>query len=281
MKISEYPSKLSPENNDLLIIEDGGGAGTKSITASNFYGGLKFVDDNDENAAITHRNVFRGKNLGNTFTDSQKEAISSGTFNDLFVGDYWADNNIKWRIADVNYCLNTENHLLIIPDNVLYSARIHSSSDISSVGLANSELYTTGLKQAISLFESMFGEEHVLSFYEYLVSAVNKNADGCISAHIQSILKTSLMSPDMVYGNLGLKNPTTNESVISMRTAISNIQAALFVLNPKFRFLGENYWLDDVINSQRVGFYIENGLEWYAQPNIVKGIRPYFCLKGD
>ena len=39
--------------------------------------------------AAMHRNIFRGKDLGSSITDAQVSAIRDGTFDDLYVGDYW------------------------------------------------------------------------------------------------------------------------------------------------------------------------------------------------
>lgn len=38
---------------------------------------------------INHNMVYRGKNLGDTLTDAQHTALSSGNFTDLYLGDYW------------------------------------------------------------------------------------------------------------------------------------------------------------------------------------------------
>ena len=42
-----------------------------------------------------HRNVFRGKNLGEFITDEQLAAIRDGSFDDLYVGDYWEINGLR------------------------------------------------------------------------------------------------------------------------------------------------------------------------------------------
>lgn len=39
--------------------------------------------------AAMHRNIFRGKMIGTSVTDTQISAIRDGTFDDLYVGDYW------------------------------------------------------------------------------------------------------------------------------------------------------------------------------------------------
>lgn len=38
---------------------------------------------------INHNMIYRGQNLGDTLTDEQHTALSSGNFTDLYLGDYW------------------------------------------------------------------------------------------------------------------------------------------------------------------------------------------------
>lgn len=49
-----------------------------------------------------HRNIFRGKSLGESITAEQLEVIRDGSFRDLYVGDYWEINGTKYRIADIH-----------------------------------------------------------------------------------------------------------------------------------------------------------------------------------
>lgn len=53
-----------------------------------------------------HNSIYRGKDLGTAVTDEQKAAIKSGTFEDLFIGDYWKINGVKYIIAAFDYYLN-------------------------------------------------------------------------------------------------------------------------------------------------------------------------------
>lgn len=48
-----------------------------------------------------HNVIYRGKNLGSVFTSAQKQAIVNGTFNDLYIGDYWRINNVNYYISDL------------------------------------------------------------------------------------------------------------------------------------------------------------------------------------
>lgn len=117
-------------------------------------------------AGIEHRNHYRGKNLGTSITDAQKTAISSGTFDDIFIGDYWNINNVIWIVADIDYWMNVgdtnfnKHHLVITPSNASVNAesavRMHSTNDTSG-GYANTELRSTGLSNWRSKFSSAFG----------------------------------------------------------------------------------------------------------------------------
>lgn len=85
-----------------------------------------------------HRNVFRGKNLGESITDEQLAAIRDGSFADLYVGDYWEKDGVRYQIADINYWKGVgyqesvqKPHILIVPDTILGSGQMHTSNSTS------------------------------------------------------------------------------------------------------------------------------------------------------
>ena len=76
--------------------------------------------------AGAHNAIFRGKYLGAAPTAAQYASIEEGTFDDIFIGDYWAqspDSELKWVVAGLNYYYGTgmgghefyDNHVVIIP----------------------------------------------------------------------------------------------------------------------------------------------------------------------
>lgn len=88
-------------------------------------GTRQFIFDNESVFVLlpdlpeVHKRYFRGKNLGDVITIEQREAISSGTFKELWLGDYWEWDGIKWRIWDFDYWRTTSarpHHLVIMPD---------------------------------------------------------------------------------------------------------------------------------------------------------------------
>lgn len=115
MKITEYPTAQFLDEGDVLIKD--GTNGTKQIKGSDLVYALF------DGIPQMHREIFRGKSLGSTYTAEQKEAISSGTFHDLWIGDYWTINGHKYYIADFDLFYykggtaslrNTEHHAVVI-----------------------------------------------------------------------------------------------------------------------------------------------------------------------
>lgn len=52
------------------------------------------------NNAGGHNSIFRGKNLGTSYTSAMSKAIQAGTFDDLFVGDYLTINGTVYQLLD-------------------------------------------------------------------------------------------------------------------------------------------------------------------------------------
>ena len=88
-----------------------------------------------DNAGI-HNSHYRGKYLGDQITTAQIDAIDNGTFDDLYIGDYWtlsvvkADSSevsVNFRIAHFDYfygrgdnqCIT--HHIILVPDQIIYS----------------------------------------------------------------------------------------------------------------------------------------------------------------
>ena len=53
--------------------------------------------------AGAHNSIYRGKYLGASVTAEQYSAIAAGTFDDLYIGDYWTIGGVNYRIAAFDY----------------------------------------------------------------------------------------------------------------------------------------------------------------------------------
>ena len=57
----------------------------------------EIIDVLNYNNAGSHNALYRGKNLGNALTAAQSAAIRAGTFDDLYIGDYWQFTNVPYE----------------------------------------------------------------------------------------------------------------------------------------------------------------------------------------
>ena len=132
--------------------------------------------------AGAHNCVYRGKYLGNTLTAEKKTQISAGTFNDLYIGDYWTIGGVNYRIAAFDYWLNsgntqcTKHHVVIVPDTCLYNAKMNTTN-VTTGAYIGSEMYTTNLEQAKTIINDAFGSENILSHREDLPNATKATTD--------------------------------------------------------------------------------------------------------
>lgn len=127
--------------------------------------------------AGAHNAVYRGKCLGGSVTDAQWAAISAGTFDDLYIGDYWTIGEMNYRIAAFDYYYKTgdtacvTHHVTLVPDETMYTGSMND--DNSTTGAyVGSKMYKTGLAQAKATISSAFGAAHILSHRQYLQNAV-------------------------------------------------------------------------------------------------------------
>lgn len=269
MKISEYPT-IKVLNEETMMLVDDATSGTRIISMKDaIFAAL------DLNGVENHRMLFRGKNLGATVTSEQIQAIKAGTFKDIWLGDYWEINGVKWRVADFDYWYNTGNpnftnhHVVIIPDTNLYTANMNDTA-ITTNGYVGSKMYTANLAQAKSAINTAFGS-YVLTHKEYLINAV---ADGVPSAGAWYDSTVDLMNEIMVYGT-----PIETSSGSAVKTyTIDKQQIALFAASTKFVNTGGAYWLRDIVSASQFANVDHYGSAASANANTAYGVRPVFPI---
>lgn len=267
-KVTDYSVATRFDIGD-VIIKDGTG-GTKQMTATDAaveFAGLV--------SAINHRNVYRGKNLGSSVTAAQKTAIQNGTFDDLFIGDYWVISGVTWVIADMDYFLRcgdsdfTKHHLVIVPAASLYSGQMNATNTTEG-GYVGSVMYKTGLDNAKAKFKAAFGDM-LLTHRTYLVNAV---ANGKPSGGAWLDETVALMNEIMVYGTHFFE-PANDVNTIPTKYSVCNSQLALMQLNPRMIKTRETYWLQNVVSSFHFAYVDNFGLTNYYGASHSCGVRPY------
>lgn len=269
VKINELPELTDPSGSHIVGYK---GNDTVQIPTD------AVVSKAQEISAINHRNVYRGKNLGSSVTAAQKAAIQAGTFDDLFIGDYWAINGVTWVIADMDYFYNcgdiafTKHHLVIVPDGPLYAAPMNESS-VTTGGYAGSKMYTNNLDSAKATISAAFGDM-VLSHREYLTNAVT---DGHPSASGWFDSTVELMNEIMVYGT-HVFAPANNGVTIPTRFTVAKQQLALFALNPRAINNRPIIWLRDVVCATHFAYVSYAGAADYGNASASLGVHPEFCI---
>lgn len=284
-KFGDLDTILTAGDDSLLLIHDG--TGVKTISTANFKKDLKEYMEgvNTILAQLTydnagaHNSIYRGKNLGTTVTEEQWEAISSGTFTDLYIGDYWVIGGVNWRIAAFDYYLNcgdtsfTKHHAVIVPDTCLYSAQMNTTN-VTTGAYKGSAMYTANLTQAKSTINSAFGSSHVLSHRIYLSNATS---NGRASAGEWTDSTVDLMCEHMVYGS-GIFSPVSDGSNVPNNYRVEKGQLPLFALEPSRICNRDTWWLRDVITAAAFACVDNTGHAGCINASYSIGVRPAFCI---
>lgn len=232
--------------------------------------------------AGAHNSIFRGKNLGTSVTAAQYAAIAAGTFDDLFIGDYWTINNVNWRIAAFDYYLRTggseltTHHAVIVPDINLDAQNMNNSSTIAG-GYVGSQMYKNNLATARSIVESTFSG-HVL-IHELCLT--NSTSNGKVIGSTRINVDVTLMNERNVFGQTIMSSECANGTDNPGWFTYDRTQFPLFALAPEFiQKQRLSYWLRDVVNDSSFVSVRSGGDVSFDSANSSRGVRPDFLIRG-
>lgn len=290
-KVTELTAFTTPTDSCLIPIHDG--TGLKKITFANFR--AKTVEGTEAkiapllfNNAGAHNAIYRGKSLGSTVTTAQYAAIKAGTFDDLYIGDYWTIGGVNYRIAAFDYYLNsgdtkcTTHHVVIVPDTCLYNAQMHNTSsgawesgaaNTTAGGYVGSDMYKSNLERAKTTIKSAFSG-HVLKHRIYLTNAV---ANGRASGGAWCDSEVDLMCEQMVYGS-GIFSPVSDGSNVPANYRVEKSQLPLFQHEPSRICNRVTWWLRDVITASYFAIVGAHGDASYGTASNPYNVRPAFCI---
>lgn len=301
MIIDRLPALPSaPASGDELPIERGAGAykvdfNTFAAAVMAIYSPLSLANGGfgvdmsaAANIAAFHNSFYRGKSLGTSFTAAQSNAITNGLFTDMFIGDYWTINGVKYVIADFDpyyRCGDTislGHHIAVIPESAMVSAAWNVGSNDTSKMYVKSDIRivtiqggtsggdpnvdsTSGVQGTII---SAFGASHVLKYRALYPSA---QSSGSATSWAWVDARVELLNEIEVYGTQAW---TAGGNGNGYEIDINKRQLSIFRLNPAFANIRAAWWLRSVASAPSaclVSFYGDAG---YSGASSSLGVRP-------
>lgn len=285
-KMGDLTALQTVEDSYMLFIHDG--SGLKKVTAENLKKDLAdliaankaILDKVTASGAGAHNSVYRGANLGTSVTSAQWAAIQAGTFDDMYIGDYWVIGGVTYRIAAFDYYLRagdtdmTTHHVTLVPDVPMYT-HVMNDTNVTTGGYVGSKMYTSGLTQAKNTINTAFGSTHVLTHRQYLSNAVTNGRPSGGSWYDSTV---ELMTEQNVYGGKIFGAGNDGSSVPALYT-VDKSQYPLFAFRPDLISNRQTFWLRDVASAARFAFVYSYGDAYFNSASHVFGVRPAFSIK--
>ncbi|MBO7043815.1 hypothetical protein J6W34_04680 [bacterium] len=258
-----------------------------------------------------HNRVNTCKNLLQKYTlDELSAMISSGNFDDIYVGDYMevplnlpgGKMNVRWLVAAINYFKNKTdveiktNHIVLVAESCFDSIANMNSSNTTSGGFASSSLYIRGLNSYNTSLINAFGSNHVLEYHQLLTVQTNTTATsmagnnevGCSSSRewatgaegYPQVTKLCLMNECQLFG-------TKCCSSSHYDIGINAVQFPLFAQIPELIVTGRGfnnyyaysaYWLTNVFSTTSFAICTFEGKISSSNASEYQGLRPYFLF---
>lgn len=289
-RITDLSSADNLRDNDAIVVD--GTNGTRKVTADQAFG--KLADSFARNAWF-HRNIYRGKNLGTTFTTAQKDAIRAGTFENLYIGDYWVNGGTTWIIADFDYWWNigrntntrvNNHHVCVIPLLPIGTAKMNEQLSKGNGGGYLGADIRSKFQPILNQLNNFFGSSSILNAPRPFTSGSERGR--ATSMQWVDSCRLELMSERMVYGGPVFEILSTNansDASLSWIHTTDMTQLSLFRLAPRFRMatsdagIDTGWWLNTM--AKRDHFCcVRYGMADCLPCDNVQGIRPIAGITG-
>ena len=246
-------------------------------------------------SGMSHNTIYRGYNLGDHVTESQKRAISAGTFEDLYLGDYWEISGIRYLIAGFDYWYEKSDpgiwthHVAIVPHKAIVKGKLHETR--ASVAYTETDFYngTNGNTYKATIeaaIYSAFGADYILNKKELFPTGMT---DGYESGLDWIDSKIDLLNIHMVLGSNFFVPTYVNLNGDSRWPYISTIDATplpLFTVAPThITFYGTDgtrgvWGLRNIINQSQL-FVHYSGYPGEQYVDAETNFRVVFGLIGE
>ena len=305
--------------NELGLVKNGGNVvinpdGTMTAPESTGGGGGIALPD----SAASHNAIFRGEDLTGKYTvDQICERISSGTFEDLYIGDYFditftdssgSEEQMRCILAAFDYYYTpgeypdessgtSQHHALIVPKNCVsgsYAINTNYENYPSEKGFINSTMFTTTLPSFVTPLQTALNN-HIIQHKNRFVSALN--ADGASAAGAGMTGYASSWSRTATYLNLLSEVQVYGTQIWSSspyNVGCDAGQLPLFAFDKTAKRAGagggvqdkgasewyDSWWLRDLVSAHDFAYVNGDGSAdyYYAYYGDINSLRPFFLI---
>jgi len=229
--------------------------------------------------AQTHNATYRGQDLG-PFNETFADDIDNGTFNNMWVGDYFIVNNHTYKIAGFNYkCGHEENtglanHLIMITD--VLGTHDMNSTDTTEGGFAGSSMFKDEIPVVEKQLATDFGE-HLLKFKSYLSTSIDSS--GAPNGGQWYELTANLCNSAMWWGSPS--QYSNNQNGTKYNIGDETEQLPIMKLHTDEQKSDDNdyyAWLRDIYNSNEFVIANSDGSAQLGDASFIGGVRAFFLI---
>ena len=282
-------------NNGVTVFDDSSKISFTTTRICSNYGGLvinesaaqylnMFSNATADNAAVFHNTIYRGKDITNYLNDGTLfTRISSGTFDDLFIGDYFTMNIAvdgytvqcnKYVLAGFDTYLNsgydnilTKHHAVIVPYSMLFTEAMDTKT--TNAGYYNTNMHQVILPKIATQLKTILAD-HLLTYNDLLVNACLDDTES--SGWNWYDINIRLLSEVDIKGS----------SVFgSGRDVGMDQQLPLFKLNSNFYIRKGSMWLSTSTNIRKNAYCIYSyagEINIWDQTETNCGVFPKFLI---
>ena len=246
--------------------------------------------------ASAHNSIYRGKDITSKLQDgSLYSEIAAGTFDDIWVGDYFtatvkgisgtissSTTNVSatsassrtFRIMHLDTMYQkgdtslTKHNAVVMPDNPFGNCPMNATN-ITSGGYVASDMYTKCIPVVDDNLEAVFGT-HLIQFRNLFTNYTDTT--GTTNSWSWYDCKSFLLSEVEVYGSIAYSSSGYD-------VGTGNNQFSAFRLDPRLiNYQRSLWWLRSVWGSPGFCYVYRNGDTGLYSASGLNGVRPAFLI---
>lgn len=230
--------------------------------------------------------IWRGKYLGGIVTPKQYNSIRLGTFEDLFLGDYWEFAGRVYRIVSFDHWFGygdqecTDHHVVLMLTDGYNDIFSMDDADTICNGYWNSKLRNTNMEDVKTLIKGDFGEAHILQYRDIFEDKCDEGHNHISSARWGDAT-IEIPNEIEIFGSKMMSPGTNNTYAANITPGYGQLAAFKIAGGQPYLIPGRgDIWLRDVVYYKYYDSLSQNRNITYHMQDAKLYIKPIFGLVG-